>query len=139
MFTVILGIALFADGAPAGSKEAFQKLCVSCHKPEVASAGRRTRGQWEDVVEKMINKGAKGSEDEFMLVLDYLVAEHGRVNVNNATANEMVEVLGVTREEGEAIVKHRRASGKFEDFDALAKVPQIDVKKLEKKRGAISF
>jgi competence protein ComEA len=140
LLTVIFGAALFAgQGAPAGSKEAFLKVCANCHPPEVASAGRRTRTQWEDVVEKMIVKGAKGTDEQFLLVLDYLMAEHGRVNVNNATVNEMSEILGISGEQAEAIVKHRRAKGKFEDFEALSKVPGVDLKKLEEKRGAISF
>lgn len=137
---VLLTVALFAaEGAPAGSKEAFLKVCATCHRPEVASAGRRTRSQWEEVVEKMISKGAKGTDDEFLLILDYLVAEHGRVNVNNASANEMSEILGISHEEADAIVKYRRTNGKFEDFEGLSKVPQLDITKLEKKRSAISF
>ena len=37
------------------------------------------------------------------------------------------------------IVKYRREHGPFEDFDALAKVPGLNLEKLEKKRDAISF
>lgn len=139
------GIAFAADdaprpsAAPPGAKEAFHKLCVTCHKAEVVLASRRTRAQWEDTFEKMIAKGAKGSDDDFMLALDYLIAEYGRVNVNNATASEMAEVAGLPRDQAEAIVRHRRANGRFEDFDALAKVPGIDTKHLEKMKAAIAF
>ncbi|MEZ5355471.1 MAG: helix-hairpin-helix domain-containing protein [Bryobacteraceae bacterium] len=127
------------ETGPAGGKEAFQKLCVTCHKAEVVLASRRTRSQWEDTLEKMIAKGAKGSDDDFILALDYLVATHGRVNMNNATANEIIEIAGLPREQAEAIVKHRRANGRFEDFDALLKVPGLDAKRLEAVRDAISF
>ncbi|MEZ5401951.1 MAG: helix-hairpin-helix domain-containing protein [Bryobacteraceae bacterium] len=128
-----------ASGAPAGSKEAFQRLCVTCHKQEVVLASRRTRAQWEDTFEKMIAKGAKGSDEDFLLALDYLVADYGRVNINNATASEIVEIVRLPRDQAEAIVKHRRASGRFEDFEALAKVPGLDTKQLEAMRRAITF
>ena len=128
-----------AGVAPAGSKEAFTKLCATCHRPETVVASRRSRSQWEDTLEKMIAKGAKGSDDEFLLVLDYLIALYGRVNVNNATASEIVEIVGIPREQAEGIVKHRRASGRFEDFEGLTKVPGVDTKQLEKMRDAISF
>ncbi len=136
--TAISLLVLSQDATPVG-REAFVKLCATCHRPEVASSGRRSRTQWEEVVEKMIAKGAKGSDEEFGAVIDYLVANHGRVNVNGASASEIAEVLGLTLEEADAIVKHRRANGKIEDFEALAKVPQVDVKKLEQRRASIAY
>jgi DNA uptake protein ComE-like DNA-binding protein len=36
-------------------------------------------------------------------------------------------------------VKYRKEHGRFEDFEALGKVPGVDSKKLEKSREAIGF
>ena len=122
-----------------GSKEVFLKVCGVCHRPETVVATRRTRAQWLDTFEKMISKGAKGTDEEFTVALEYLVGHYGKVNVNRATADEIVEVLGLSPKEAALIVKYRKDNGKFEDFDALGKVPGVDLKKLERGREAISF
>jgi len=87
----------------------------------------------------MINLGAKGTEEEFTAILDYLVRQYGRVNVNTATADEIAEVVGLSEKEAEVIVKYRKEKGKFDSFEALSKAPGVAVEKLEKSRDAISF
>ena len=52
---------------------------------------------------------------------------------------EIAEVLGLTAKEAEAIVKYRKDTARFEEFDDLGKVSGVDLKKLEKSREAISF
>jgi competence ComEA-like helix-hairpin-helix protein len=59
--------------------------------------------------------------------------------VNRATADDLAEVLGVTPETANAIVAYRKQNGEFVDYDAFAKVPGLDLEKLEKLRDAISF
>ena len=120
-------------------KDVFQKVCGSCHKPESALSTRRSKEQWQETVDAMVAKGAKGTDEEFTIVLDYLVGQYGRVNVNRATGGEISEILGLSAQEGEAIVKYRKDKGRFEEFDDLGKVPGVDAKKLEKSREAISF
>jgi competence protein ComEA len=87
----------------------------------------------------MIERGAKGTDEEFTIVFDYLVAQYGRVNVNTATADEIAQVLGLPAKEAESIVAYRQTNGKFDGFEALMKVPDVDREKLEKSRDAISF
>ncbi len=121
------------------TKDVLQKVCGNCHALDRVTASRRSLAQWEEVTDKMITLGAKGTEDEFTAVLGYLVSHYGRVNVNTATSGEIAEVLGLSPQEAEAIVKYRRDKGKFEDFEALSKTPGVAVEKLEKSRDAISF
>jgi competence protein ComEA len=137
----LLAAAGVAQEPPAAkSKAAFERVCSGCHKLDSATSSRRTREQWQDTIEAMISKqGAKIGDEEFGPILDYLVAAYGKVNVNKATADEMVEVVGVSLKEAEAIVKYRKDNGGFEDFDALGKVPGVDRNKLEKSREAIAF
>ena len=68
-------------------------------------------------------RGAIISDEDWDVVLNFLVKHHGRVNVNRATADDLIEVLGVTPEVAENIVKYRKEHGNFEDFDGFAKVP----------------
>ncbi|MBP6824809.1 MAG: helix-hairpin-helix domain-containing protein [Acidobacteria bacterium] len=122
-----------------GSPELLQKVCGSCHALSKVTGARRSRAQWEEVTDKMISSGAKASDDEFTAVINYLVSQYGRANVNTASASEIAEATGLSEQEAEAIVKYRKDKGKIEDFDALSKTPGVAIEKLEKSRDAISF
>src|SRR5215813_11792807 len=104
------------------AKEALQKVCSSCH-----------------ALDKVVSLGAKGTEEEFAAIFAYLVRRYGRVNVNAATAGEIAEVVGLSEQEADVIVKYRQEKGKFDDFEALSKAPGVAVEKLEKSREAISY
>ena len=124
------------DDAPAA---AFRRVCSNCHDAERILSTRRTRTQWEEVIEKMIDRGAEGTSDDFTTAEEYLLRVSGRVNVNRASSKDMVTVLSITQKDADAIAEYRKANGEFKDFDSLAKVPGIDQEKLNKGRDAISF
>ncbi len=48
-------------------------------------------------------------------------------------------MLGISDKDAEAIVEYRKANGEIKDFDALSKVPGIDLEKLKQGRDAITF
>ena len=122
------------------AEEAYTRTCVKCHPPDRIVGSRRTRSQWEEVMTTMQTaRGAVIADEDWDIIMNYLVKHHGRVNVNRAAGDELVEVLGVTPEVAEAIVKYRKEHGNFGDYDAFSKVPGLDLEKLEKKRDAISF
>lgn len=124
------------DDAPAA---AFRRVCSNCHDAERILSTRRTRTQWEEVIEKMIDRGAEGTSDDFTTAEEYLLRVSGRVNVNRATSKDMMTVLSISQKDADAIAEYRKANGEFKDFDSLAKVPGIDQEKLNKGRDAISF
>jgi competence ComEA-like helix-hairpin-helix protein len=121
------------------SKQVFHKICGNCHAPETVTASRRATTQWEETFLKMIDLGAKGSDDEFTIAFDYLVENYGRVNVNRAPANEIGKVMGLPAKDAKAIVEYRKANGAFKEFDDVAKVPQIDLEKLKLAKEAMAF
>jgi competence ComEA-like helix-hairpin-helix protein len=122
------------------SKAVFAQVCGRCHPVERVTAMRRTRPQWEEAIEAMVNtRGAKVTDEEYDTVLGYLVREHGRVDINKARTPDIVEVLGIADAVADKIVQYRREHGPYEDFDALVKVPGVDREQLEKKRDAITF
>ena len=122
--------------APAA---AFKRVCSSCHDSDRILATRRTRTQWEEIIEKMIDRGAEGTTEDFTTAEEYLLRVSGRVNVNRAQTKDIVAVLSVTQKDGDAIVEYRKANGEFKDFDGLCKVPGIDLEKLKQGRDAIAF
>jgi len=62
---------------PAGPPPAFQKVCGECHAIETVTSQRRTRAQWQESINSMIERGAKATDQEFALILDYLTAQYG--------------------------------------------------------------
>lgn len=140
---VTLGLAatIAAQQPAADDKDAalYLRLCSTCHDSARVLANRRTRTQWEEVIQKMVERGAQGTEDELTAVQEYLLRVSGRVNVNRAVAQDMVTVLAIAGTDADAIIAYRKANGDFADFDALCKVPGIDLEKLKQARDAVSF
>ena len=141
-----MGASANSVSAPPGqeseekSKRVFTEVCGRCHPIERVIAMRRTRSQWEEVIDAMIStRGAKVTDEEYETVLPYLVKVHGRVDINRARPPDIVEVLGIDNAMAGKIVEYRREHGPYEDFDALVKVPGVDREQLEKKRDAITF
>lgn len=73
--TALAGFAQQPD--MSASRATFNKVCGVCHTPESALATRRTKAQWEESIDKMVQLGAKASDDEFAAILDYLVSQYG--------------------------------------------------------------
>jgi competence protein ComEA len=125
-----------ADDPAAG---VFTETCGKCHDGARITAMRRTSAEWEDIIKKMIEKGAPGTEKDFETVYDYLLRHYGKLNINTAPASEVVTILGLSQKEAEAVVAYRKSKGPFADLDAVKKVPEIDVKKIDERKDAIAF
>jgi len=121
------------------SHPVFVRMCTDCHDEAQAIAMRRTSADWEDTIKKMIEKGATGSDKEFETVFDYLLRYYGKVYINTAKVDEITKVLGLSAKDANAIVAYRKDHGPFADFDAVKKVPEIDVKKLDEHKEAVAF
>jgi competence ComEA-like helix-hairpin-helix protein len=91
------------------------------------------------VLDEMANKGATATDDEWSVILDYVLRHFGRVNVNRAPADELALILGLTGDQAASVVGYRTAHGPFADFDAFAKVPGLDPARLAEERDAITF
>lgn len=139
MLGLVATIAAGAQQPDDKDAAVYLRLCSTCHDSARVLANRRTRTQWEEVIQKMVERGAQGTEDEFYVVQEYLLRVSGRVNVNRAVAQDIAVVLGITEKDADAIVAYRKANGDFVDFDALCKIPGIDVEKLTQAREAVSF
>ncbi len=114
--------------------------CGKCHPMDKVVAVRRTRLHWEEVMTQMTtSRGAQVSDNDWDVILDYLVKEHGRVDVNRAPADDIVDVLEISDAMAAAIVGYRKEHGPFKDLDALLKVPGVDGEQLKRKREAIAF
>lgn len=56
----------------APNRETVQRICSGCHPAQIVLGRGMTREQWGSTVSNMISRGAKGSNEEFAQVVDYL-------------------------------------------------------------------
>src|SRR6188508_1437113 len=93
------------EGLPDGpGKELVVRVCGPCHEPRRAASVRLTREGWSAVVEDMVRRGAKGSDEEMNQIVEYLVANFlgdapRPVNVNTSPQIDLELVIGLLRRE----------------------------------------
>src|SRR5215218_7133034 len=64
---------LSGEGLPDGpGKDVTVRACAPCHEARRAASVRLTREGWAAVIDSMQKRGAKISDEEFPIVLDYL-------------------------------------------------------------------
>jgi competence protein ComEA len=137
---VIAASTTEAQQLPDGpGKAELQKVCGLCHQAERSAAVRLTREGWEGVIADMIARGARGTDEEFTAVLDYLskhfLGEAARpLNINKANNVELESVAGLTRREAAAVLKWREEVGVCKSLDDLKKVPGLDFKKIAERK-----
>jgi competence ComEA-like helix-hairpin-helix protein len=131
----------WTQSLPDGKGKAqFARVCGNCHGVEVVIRTTNTPDGWAAVVDDMVSRGAEGTQDDFDLVSKYLAANFGpKLNVNKATEKELSAILDLSSGDAQAIVQYRETLGSFKDWGDLAKVPSIDMKKLESERSRIVF
>jgi competence protein ComEA len=132
-----------AQALPEGAGKAeLVKVCGVCHQPERSAAVRLTREGWEGVINDMIARGAKGTDEEFNAILDYLSKNFlgdapKPLNINRATSIELESVGGLTRTEAAALLKWRDQAGRCNSLQDLKKVPGLDYRKIEARKEFI--
>jgi len=83
------GLALFAAALPAAAegpddilpeapaKALVVRACTACHQAPVVVAKRRTAEEWDEMIGKMVDRGAALTDAEQDQVYDYLVKNFG--------------------------------------------------------------
>ena len=127
---------------PEGEGRALTlQLCGNeCHAIEKVVSERKSKSQWIETMETMRTDGAKGSDEEFKIIVTYLATHYGvQVRINKATAKQIDDVLVLTEGQAEMIVKYRDEHGPFADWAALLQVPGLDAKKLDVQKVKVVF
>jgi competence protein ComEA len=131
------------EGLPDGpGKDVTVKACGTCHEGRRAASVRLTRDGWAAVIQDMQKRGARVSDEEFPVVLDYLATHFlgeapQPLNLNTATQIDLEAAGGLLRSEAAAVIRYREQHGRFKTLDDLKKVPGLDFKKIESRRDAI--
>ena len=67
------------DQLPDGDgKKVVEKVCNECHGPETFTQKKRTKADWEKVIQSMVDKGAEGTDKEFDTIVAYLTKYFGK-------------------------------------------------------------
>jgi competence protein ComEA len=140
--SAILPLSLFAqEGIPEGpGKATVEKICTACHDLGPLSGMTGGNDIWQSVVDDMKVRGADGTDQEFKDIVTYLAKYMGApVKINTDTAESIGNNLSLTTAEAAAIVKYRTDKGNFKAWADLAKVPGLDMTKLEGLQKRIKF
>ena len=140
LLLVILPAFLAAEPFPdRPGKKTIDKLCGGCHGLQYFAAMRKNRAAWTISVNDMASRGMNAEDAEIETAIDYLARYLTRLNVNQAPAAQLADILSLAPAEADAIVAYRTKNGEFPNFDALVKVPGVDPKKLAAQRDRIGF
>jgi DNA uptake protein ComE-like DNA-binding protein len=93
---------------------------------------------WHDTVQKMIDRGAVGTDEQLEDIMDYLHRTMTTINVNAADVDELAIVLDVSDSVARTIVT-RRGKRKFTDLADLKSVQGIDASALDARARLIFF
>jgi hypothetical protein len=114
------------------------KICSGCHGMQIVTDTPRDWDAWHDTVQKMIDRGARGTPDEFDLVMDFLFQNVTPVDVNHADQGSLMAILHTSQQTADAIIA-RRTTRPFKDLADLESVPGLDKALLEGKKRMIFF
>jgi len=124
---------------PGAGKSAFKKMCTQCHGVEGIVRSKMSKDRWATIVDDMLSRGAKGTDEEIDQVVEYLAANFSKkLNVNKATASDFT-ALGLTADEAQAIIRFRVEKGDFKTFDELGQVPGIPAARLSALKARLEF
>ena len=143
---LVLGAVLLCGAAQAQNAAteattpltAAVKICSACHAMQLVTDTPRDYDTWHDTVQSMIDRGARGTPDEFDLVMQFLFENVTPVDVNHADADTLMAVLHAGKPAVDAIVA-RRTGRPFKDLAELETVPGLDRALLESKKRIIFF
>lgn len=139
--TSTLGLMARQDLPEGEGRDVTQRLCSNeCHGIEKVVAEHKSKSQWIETMETMRTDGAKGSDEEFKVIVTYLTTHFGvQVKINKATAKQIDDVLVLADGQADAIVKYRDEHGPFAGWDDLMKVPGLDAKTLDVQKIKVVF
>lgn len=122
----------------AREAQSLQAVCGKCHNLQIVTNTPRSLDDWRDTMQKMVDRGASGTDDQYDDILDYLHRTMTTINVNSADADELATVLNASDSTVKLIIA-RRARKKFADLADLKTVPGVDASTVDSKSRLIYF
>src|SRR5215831_8639119 len=130
----------FPDGP---GRDIFLSICSNCHTPENVIGQNLSADGWGETLNKMIQLGAPGSDEQFSAIYQYLTTNFGpvpdKIDVNKATSMNFRNWLSLSKKAADAIVAYRKQNGDFKSLDDLKKVPGVEPTQLDSQKARFVF
>jgi hypothetical protein len=127
-----------ADAGLEKERQALQAVCGKCHNLEIVTDTPRSYDDWQDTIQKMVDRGARGTDAQFDAILDYLYRTLTPIDVNSADASQLQAVLNLSAPVADALIA-RRLVRKFSNLADLKTVTGIDPASLDAKSRLLYF
>ena len=118
--------------------QSLKAVCAQCHNLQLVLDTPKSYDDWHDTVQKMVDRGASGTDEQFDDIMDYLHRTITTINVNTALADELEIVLNVPETTAQVIIA-RRSTQKFTSLADLKSVPGVDASTVDTKARLIFF
>lgn len=133
------------DFPDAPAREYVTRICLQCHEASQLLSQHRTEADWKATVARMAQKGVSAPTEQFDAVAAYMAKyfpkteDATKVNMNKATAEEIVTVIGLTPDEAKALVAYREKHGDYREWGEMLVVYGVDGRKLEAAKDKMTF
>jgi mono/diheme cytochrome c family protein len=75
----VLAASVQAQDLPDGAgKELVMTVCTQCHDTARIVTKKKTKDEWNELVDSMAARGAKASDEEFDTIVNYLTKYFGK-------------------------------------------------------------
>jgi competence protein ComEA len=118
--------------------QSLKSVCARCHDLQIVRDTPRSYDEWHDTVQKMVDRGATGTDEQFEDIMDYLHRTMTTIDVNSADAAELELVLNLPQSAAQGVIA-RRSVHKFSDLKDLKSVPGVDASTVDSKARLIFF
>src|ERR1700691_811086 len=118
--------------------QSLKAVCANCHNLQIVMDTPMSYDDWHETVQKMVDRGASGTDEQFDDIMDYLHRTMTTINVNTAPVGELEIVLDVPETTAQAIIA-RRNTQKFTGLTDLKSVPGVDASTVDAKARLIFF
>lgn len=71
---------------PGAHRDLVVRTCAMCHPIDIVVQKRRSQDEWDLLIARMVDHGARASEDEQQLIFEYLVKNFGRADTDTKAA-----------------------------------------------------
>lgn len=135
--------AATAKAPPVGDSDpedrrAVIAVCAACHPVSLVEDSPRPMEEWQETVQAMVDRGAKGTDEQFGRVMRYLELTMSTVNVNTAPADMLQTALGLSPTAAQAVVE-ARGKRKLASLDELGRISGVDPQAIAARKKRIFF
>jgi len=119
-------------------EERKRKILETYETRRVQQTARKSYEDWHETVQKMVDRGAIGTDEQFAEIMDYLFRTQTLIDVNSADVQDLQIVLNTSAAVAGAVVA-RRTRKKFTSLHDLKSVGGIDAAALDAKADLLVF